>query len=376
MRNSFLSVRDPYAGDAQFESLLAILKDCPFQSLCVGEECGAWTWQTIMTALQYFQHVVHLAVHVGFEKRKMPNIKTEQKWLDFLGVHHVHVPKLQTLYCNDDGFLRYITSLASHREYAANNLVFVENVVKAQQYEKGSLKNRNRVIPQINTNIDAAPEDDDIFTALNGHYKSKTKQQIDKLCCALQYVRYRCQFAPEQELSGAEFDGAQIVELTPIDSMFVTIPCSAISFRISGGGSFHEDPDEYRIVVPFKNSLRELCIHSIENLKHVQAKYHLTSLQHLVIKRKPKDIESFKRCILRLCSKSPIQQITLLFMNNHRKKQNHEEHWHQLHVLNVKRVKDEGDLSAHPNLIHIQHHYSPPPEIEHISLDAKFTDYH
>lgn len=210
-----------------------------------------------MTALQNFNKIAHLAVHVGFNK--LPSIKTEQKWLDFIGMNHLNVSNLQSLYCNDDRLLRLITSLALYRNLG-KNLAFIEE--RQPQYETGSLL-RNRVeLKSISTDTDTSTDDEDtICDIINGHYVKK--RDIYKLC-ALQYVRYRCQFAPDESFSGVEFDGAQILEISPYDTMFITIPSSIISFRISCGGKFYDDPDEYKIIIPYTNNLRELCVNSVE----------------------------------------------------------------------------------------------------------------
>merc|ERR1719361_2172654 len=102
------------AGD-DFYFLLGILSASKISSLIVGEECQSWTWSCMMCVLRSFSHLTQLSVNVGFEKRDMPSIATQQQWLDFLGENHASVARLQRLRCIDDSFLRCITSLSSYR---------------------------------------------------------------------------------------------------------------------------------------------------------------------------------------------------------------------------------------------------------------------
>eukprot|EP01084_Bolivina_argentea_P183914 317303_1 len=78
VNSNYTDIRD----DTQFETLLGILKTAPFESLSIGEECVSWSWKDVMLCMQYFDKIRRLAVHIGFERKCMPYIKSEQKWLD------------------------------------------------------------------------------------------------------------------------------------------------------------------------------------------------------------------------------------------------------------------------------------------------------
>eukprot|EP00485_Elphidium_margaritaceum_P014507 CAMPEP_0202729616 /NCGR_PEP_ID=MMETSP1385-20130828/186224_1 /ASSEMBLY_ACC=CAM_ASM_000861 /TAXON_ID=933848 /ORGANISM="Elphidium margaritaceum" /LENGTH=639 /DNA_ID=CAMNT_0049395883 /DNA_START=88 /DNA_END=2008 /DNA_ORIENTATION=+ len=364
--------------DFQFEELLDILKTCPLQSVVVGEECVSWTWHTVMTVLHYCTHVTHLAVHVGFDRRKLPRIKNQQRWLDFIGLNHAKVANLQSLWCSDDQFLRLMHSLVRYRGMGTQ-LSFVE---KSHHYEQGSLRShlhRDRDQPShIKTNMMDDDELDsdggDALDTLHGHFvHPKPEEDIDcvsgaAVAAALSFMRYRCQFAPDIQMTGVEFDGAQVLEFTPFDGMFVTLPSSCKSLRLSGGGSFYEEPDEYHIVVPLHNELQELCIHDIHNLNHLHGKYHLKHLQNLVIKKRPKDAQRFQKKIRALCEYAPLQRITLMSMSKARKSTSSEQDfWHELQNTKCLTVAD------HSNVIQVHDTYRAPPTIDSSAVNANLV---
>lgn len=224
-----------------------------------------------MAILQHFDKLEHLTVDVGLVK--VPSIKTEQKWLDFIGMNYENVPNLKSLRCCDDRLLKLLTSLTLYRNLG-KNLTFVEdniyNNALSTTYERGSLSKNKLRLNAIKTqsSYDTDTDEEDVGNIINGHYIKKTKRDLDTLC-ALQYIHFQCQFAPgANSLSGVEFEGAQCLEISPYDTMFITIPSSLKSFRINQGKKFQDDFEEYKIIIPFSNNLKELCIHNIE-LSHI-----------------------------------------------------------------------------------------------------------
>ena len=208
-----------------------------------------------MHALAKFPLLKHLAVHVGMDHRSMPLIENEQNWLNFIGSYCECVSSLKSLYCNDDEFLRCMKSLTKNRNLG-NNLTFIHD-----NNDSMLIKN-NYPLKPIQTD-----SDDESINAINnlgGHFKRIMNNNDDQIMTPLQYIRYQCQFAPQIGFTGIEFEGAKILELAPYESMFITLPQSIYSFRIASGGRWNEEPDEYKMIVPYTNNIHELCICSIE----------------------------------------------------------------------------------------------------------------
>lgn len=114
-------------------------------------------------------------------------------------------------------------------------------------------------------------------------------------------------------------------------------------------------------------------------MSHIEGLYHLKHLEYLVIKKKPKDKELFKKQISRLCKYSPIKQIILLFQAKYKKGNRHHhnhqngynnyhnnhknDYWQNLQSMTVKQTKDKMNITDHPNLIMIEHEYIVPPDL-------------
>lgn len=243
-----------------------------------------------MAAMQRLPQIRHLAVNIGFDSEdrdSMPPLHTEQQWLDFIGMNHLNVGHLQSVCCNDDSFLRYITSLCAHRELG-QHLQWQEEIETTpmrmdsipdpnangltspdSSYEKGSLLHHraDRAMQTAQIHTEEIEEEDGDNEAILGHFVRVRTGSMTKFSefGALQFVRYDSPpFEAEVNFTGIEFDGAVIVEVSPYENMDITIPQSVISFRISPSTSFYEEPDDFKVVIPHSNRLRQLCLHHIE----------------------------------------------------------------------------------------------------------------
>eukprot|EP01084_Bolivina_argentea_P091031 163938_1 len=157
--------------DNQFEDLLQILNNASFEALTIGEECVSWTWQTLMTVLQKFNSLQHLAVHINLNTKSMPNISNEQEWLNFIGLYFECVSPLKSIWCNDDGFLRCMRSLTTYK-YLGNNLTFIQDNDISSSYKNDfNLKEIQTESYDDMINITSS------YNNLNGHFIRKKKKK-------------------------------------------------------------------------------------------------------------------------------------------------------------------------------------------------------
>ena len=110
--------------------------------------------------------------------------------------------------------------------------------------------------------------------------------------------------------------------------------------------------------------------------------YHLKHLEYIVIKKKPKDQEEFKRQIMNLCKYSPLKQITFYFHAKYQKSpkvqnnnNNNNDYWSNLETFDVGNIKNEMNHSDHPQIIDIRHNYMIPTDIPQLSQKCEFSDY-
>ena len=104
--------------DSAFEEIIHILMRAPFTHIFIGEECGSWSWQTLMFVFEKFSKMSHLNINVcGFEST-LPNIESESEYQVFINSTSHFINNLMSLSCNDDALLRAISSLAKNRKKA------------------------------------------------------------------------------------------------------------------------------------------------------------------------------------------------------------------------------------------------------------------
>lgn len=110
-------------------------------------------------------------------------------------------------------------------------------------------------------------------------------------------------------------------------------------------------------------------------MTHIEGAYHLKHLKYLVIKKKPKDKEEFKKQILKLCKYSPIKRISLTFAKYKKSSNHHNDYWKNLQSMTVKQIKDKMSITDHPNLILIEREYLTPSDIPKLNDKTKFSEY-
>jgi len=360
-----------------FVALLDILRNADITSLVIGEECIGWTWDTVMAALQRLRRVQHLAVNVGFQSDEMPSLCTEQQWLDFIGINHSKITQLRSVCSTDDCFLRYITSLAAHRE-VGNHLQWepaarsVASAANTLQYEKGSLL---RLDHRNEDAMRMEPEEDDDSEAILGHYvRAGGTTELR----ALEFVRYHSPPIEEGRFSGMEFEGAVVLELSPFDGMFITVPPSVVSFRISCSSVFYDEPDDFNVVIPYCSSIRQLCLHSIDNLRGIRSQCQLAKLEYLVIKTRPRDKDQLTRAVEKLCKSAPLKEVTLMFRSKESRRKTSsvkDDYWRSLREINVEHVKQKQALFAHPPRVMVVDEHVPPPDLSALNALCRFSDY-
>lgn len=117
-------------------------------------------------------------------------------------------------------------------------------------------------------------------------------------------------------ITGIEFDGIKVLEVVPWDGMYLNIPKSVYSLRISKNQSFSESSDDWNIVISNNNNIHEICLWSIDNFNNIDGLSYLNKLESIVIKTTycmDGKFSKISNIIYKLAYYSPIKYVSCLW---------------------------------------------------------------
>jgi hypothetical protein len=129
---------------------------------------------------------------------------------------------------------------------------------------------------------------------------------------AFKFVKFAAPFAPTVVMTGPEFNGVWILELSAWDGMMIQIPRSVRSLRLSGVADFSE-VDRWTLMIQDVNRLKEVCVENIKQLEHIRGLTRMNELRYLCVKKRPRSFEQLIQVMQHLSKRSNLKMVSVLF---------------------------------------------------------------